>query len=70
VLNSPQVWRWFRDTWGVDNDEAARAVSWATQVLLKALSRGPARTKPTTTKGTIKVRPTPRATTRKPRSKR
>ena len=24
VLNAPQVWRWLRDTWGVENDEAAR----------------------------------------------
>ena len=46
VLNSPQVWRWLRDTWGVDNDEAARAASWAMRALLDALARGPEAPKP------------------------
>jgi AcrR family transcriptional regulator len=41
VLGSPQVWRWLRDTWGVDNDAAARASSWAMRTLLEALARGP-----------------------------
>jgi AcrR family transcriptional regulator len=45
ALNSPQVWRWFRDTWGVDNDEAARAVSWAIRTLIEALARGPEKPK-------------------------
>ncbi len=42
VLNSPQVWRWFRETWGVESDEAARAASWAMRALIDALARGPA----------------------------
>jgi AcrR family transcriptional regulator len=41
VLNSPQAWRWLRDTWGLENDEAARAASWATRTLLEALAQGP-----------------------------
>lgn len=41
VLNSPQVWRWLRDTWGVDNEQAAHAASWAMRTLLEALARGP-----------------------------
>ena len=45
VLNAPQVWRWLRDTWGVDNDEAAGAASWAMKTLLDALARGPEKPK-------------------------
>jgi AcrR family transcriptional regulator len=41
VLGSPQVWRWLRDTWAIDNDEAAQASSWAMRTLLEALARGP-----------------------------
>jgi AcrR family transcriptional regulator len=41
VLNSPQAWRWLRDTWGIENDEAAQAASWAMRTLLDALMRGP-----------------------------
>lgn len=41
ALNSPQMWRWLRDTWGMDNDEAAKAASWAMRTLLDALERGP-----------------------------
>jgi len=41
MLNSPQAWRWFRDTWAVESDEAARAVSWAMRTLLDALALGP-----------------------------
>jgi AcrR family transcriptional regulator len=46
VLNSPQVWRWLRDTWGIGNDEAAQAASWAMRTLLEALVRGPDTPKP------------------------
>jgi AcrR family transcriptional regulator len=41
VLASPQVWRWLRDTWGLENDEAAKAASWAMGALRDALERGP-----------------------------
>jgi AcrR family transcriptional regulator len=41
VLASPQVWRWLRDTWGLENDEAAEAASWAMGALRDALLRGP-----------------------------
>jgi AcrR family transcriptional regulator len=41
VFNSPQMWRWLRDTWGLDNDEAAQTASWAMRTLLDALERGP-----------------------------
>jgi len=50
VLGSPQVWRWLRDTWGVDNEEAARASSWAMRTLLEALARGPEAPKANKTK--------------------
>jgi AcrR family transcriptional regulator len=48
VFASPQMWRWLRDTWGLENEEAARAASWAAQALLGALARGPATAKPKT----------------------
>lgn len=51
VLNSPQVWRWLRDTWGIDNDEAARAASWAMRTLLEALAQGPQAPKPKAPRG-------------------
>lgn len=41
ALGSPQVWRWLRDTWGLENEEAAEAASWAMRVLLDALALGP-----------------------------
>jgi hypothetical protein len=41
ALNSPQAWRWLRDTWGLENDEAAEAASWAMRTLRDALLRGP-----------------------------
>jgi AcrR family transcriptional regulator len=54
LLNSPQAWRWLRDTWGLDNDEAARAASWAMRVLLEALARGPEKTKTKTARAAKK----------------
>ncbi len=44
VLASPQVWRWMRDTWGLENEEAAKAASWAMAALRDALERGPEET--------------------------
>jgi AcrR family transcriptional regulator len=41
VFASPQVWRWMRDTWGLDNDEAAKAASWAMATLRDALVSNP-----------------------------
>lgn len=38
---SPQVWRWLRETWGLEATEAAHASTWAIQVLLDALARPP-----------------------------
>src|SRR4051812_11124299 len=47
VMASPQVWRWMRDTWGLENEEAAKAASWAIGTLRDALARGPEiKTKP------------------------
>ncbi|MFO0624114.1 MAG: helix-turn-helix domain-containing protein [Polyangiales bacterium] len=46
ALNSPIAWRWFRDTWGIESDEAARAVSWAMRTMIEALARGPERPRP------------------------
>jgi len=37
VLGSPQAWRWFRDTWGVDTARAADAAAWAMRTLVAAL---------------------------------
>ena len=56
VLGSPQVWRWLRDTWGLENDEAAEAASWAMRTLRDTLVRGPvaARPKQKAAKGTRK----------------
>jgi AcrR family transcriptional regulator len=44
VIATPQVWRWLRDTWGLENDEAAKAASWAMAALRDALERGPEKT--------------------------
>jgi AcrR family transcriptional regulator len=38
VLASPQVWRWMRETWGVDGGRAARAAAWAMRALIDALA--------------------------------
>jgi AcrR family transcriptional regulator len=46
ALAAPQAWRWLRDTWGLENDEAAQAASWAMRTLRDALVRGPAAAKP------------------------
>jgi len=60
VLNSPQAWRWMRETWGLDSPRAARAASWAIKALIAALpeSRG------------LGSAPKPRVARRRPRSKR
>jgi AcrR family transcriptional regulator len=42
VFASPQMWRWLRDTWGLENAEAAHAANWGARTLLEALARGPA----------------------------
>lgn len=39
VLMAPQSWRWFRETWGIDTGDAARAASWAMRTLIEALGR-------------------------------
>ena len=76
ILNSPQAWRWFRDTWAVESDDAARAVSWAMRSLLEALARGPetraiarpgAKAKTATKTKTTPKTKTPPKTRRKPR---
>jgi AcrR family transcriptional regulator len=46
ALGSPQAWRWLRDTWGLDNDAAARASAWAIGALIEALRKGPPASKP------------------------
>lgn len=45
VLGSPQTWRWLRDTWGSENDEAAKTASWGMRTLLDALMQGPQKAK-------------------------
>jgi len=40
VLASPQTWRWWRETWGLDAESAAATASWAMQVLLDAITAG------------------------------
>jgi AcrR family transcriptional regulator len=37
MLASPQAWRWLRDTWDLDSDQAAQAASWAMRTLRDAL---------------------------------
>lgn len=40
VLQAPPVWRWLRDTWGLDADATRAAASWAIRVLVAALRDG------------------------------
>jgi AcrR family transcriptional regulator len=40
LLVGPQAWRWLRETWGLDADAAARAVTWAIRVLTESVARG------------------------------
>ncbi len=61
ILSAPQAWRWFRETWAVEADEAARAASWAMRTLIEALARGPEAREPAP-----KTKPAPK-TRRKPR---
>jgi AcrR family transcriptional regulator len=49
TLSSPQTWRWLRDTWALDPDDAARAASWAIRVLADALRKGDGPTSKKTT---------------------
>lgn len=37
---SPQVWRWMKETWGLDADVAARSATWAIRTLLEAIAQG------------------------------
>lgn len=39
VLQSPPVWRWLRDTWGLDPDGTRLAATWATRALVAAMRR-------------------------------
>jgi AcrR family transcriptional regulator len=41
VLGTPQTWRWLRDTWGLDPEDAQRAALWGMQALARALGEGP-----------------------------
>ncbi|MFT3922212.1 MAG: helix-turn-helix domain-containing protein [Myxococcales bacterium] len=57
VLQSPHVWRWMRDTWGLDNEEAAEAASWAMATLRDALRRGKPENTKAKSKGKIRTAP-------------
>lgn len=37
VLQAPPVWRWLRDTWGLDAETTRAAAGWAIRVLVAAL---------------------------------
>lgn len=39
VLAAPQAWRWLRETWGLTDDEAEQAATWAMHTLLNALGQ-------------------------------
>lgn len=41
ALVGTQAWRWMRETWDLDAEDAARASSWAVSVLLDALAAQP-----------------------------
>jgi AcrR family transcriptional regulator len=41
ALNSPQAWRWLRETWGLDAAQASRGAAWAMRVLVDALAAQP-----------------------------
>ena len=41
ALSTPETWRWLRDTWGLDPDQARRAAVWGVGVLAAALRAGP-----------------------------
>jgi hypothetical protein len=40
VLASPAAWRWMRETWGLDPDEARDAAAWGMRSLLDAFVAG------------------------------
>jgi AcrR family transcriptional regulator len=40
LFTTPAAWRWLRDTWALDADEATRAAAWAMEVLGEALRKG------------------------------
>jgi AcrR family transcriptional regulator len=42
ALGTPETWRWLRDTWGLDPEEARRSALWGMSVLGAALRAGPA----------------------------
>jgi AcrR family transcriptional regulator len=66
---SPQMWRWLRDTWGLESDEAANAASWAMTTLLAALSRGPKPTKTPSTRGDTHENPSRHRSGARPRAR-
>lgn len=53
ILQSPQSWRWLRDTWELDPEAAERTATWAMETLVAAIIAGPAptRTQPKKKKG-------------------
>lgn len=67
ALGSPQAWRWLRDTWGLDNDTAARASAWAIGVLIEALRAGPPSERARAADPTSKPRKTTKAPVRRKR---
>jgi AcrR family transcriptional regulator len=70
VFASPQMWRWLRDTWGLESDEAANTASWAMTTLLAALSRGPKTTKKPSTRGHSHENPSRDRSGARPRTRR
>lgn len=39
ALSSPQVWRWLRETWGLDADTASAAAAWAMGALVRSIAQ-------------------------------
>jgi AcrR family transcriptional regulator len=39
AMQTPQTWRWLRDTWGLDAKQAELAATWAIQILSEALTK-------------------------------
>lgn len=45
LLVTPASWRWLRETWGLSDEDAARAAAWAIEALASALTVESRRTK-------------------------